>query len=139
MSKIDKMLQARQLLEDCGGYDTSIAGAIGEVYAEEVFSMVKAPRGEKGYDGFINERKVQVKGKERLKKPESSSYVAIRNSLKGMADDLLVVYWDLDDKSLKHIGPVEISRITGSQRQNEIRYYIHNIRKAFSENSPDNN
>ena len=130
VSRLEKMLQARRLLKECGEYDTSIAGAVGEVYAEDVLSMEKAPRGERGYDGIINGRKVQVKTKERLRLIESASYVAISSKCAGIADDILVIYFD-HDESLKHIGPVDISRIEGSRTPRETRYSVKKIRRAF--------
>jgi hypothetical protein len=53
MSKLKDFLEAYRLLGKHGDYDTSIAGAIGEAYAEERLGMEKAPAGEKGYDGWI--------------------------------------------------------------------------------------
>jgi hypothetical protein len=131
MGKLQKMLEARKLLKECGEYDTAIAGAIAEVYAEEVLSMEKAPRGARGYDGFIDGRRVQVKGKERLRSNESASYVAISLNSAGLAEDLLVVYFDYDDQ-LRHIGPVEIDLIVNSKpNARETRYSVRNVRAAW--------
>lgn len=131
MSKIKKMLQARQLLKECGEYDTAIAGAIAEVYAEEILSMEKAPRGERGYDGFISGRKVQVKGKEWLRQSESASYVAISLKCAGHADDILVVYFD-QNGDLAHIGPVDIKQIDKpTVNARETRYSVKKIRAAW--------
>jgi len=135
VNRLEKMLQARQLLKECGEYDTSIAGAVGEVYAEDVLLMEKAPRGERGYDGIINGRKVQVKTKEWLRKTESASYVAISSRCAGLADDLLVVYFDHDD-TLNHIGPVEISSVEGTLTPRETRYSVKKLRAAFEGKSP---
>ena len=131
MNRIEKMLEARRLLKECGEYDTSIAGAIGEVYVEDVLGMEKAPRGAAGYDGVLNNRRVQVKTKERLRQSLAASYVAISNKNIGLADDLVVVYF-LDDDSIKHFGPVEISRIHYSERDMQRRYTIKSIIEAIS-------
>jgi len=131
MTKIQKMLAARELLKECGEYDTAIAGAIAEVYAEEILMMQKAPRGERGYDGIINGRKVQVKGKEWIRKNESASYIAISVNCTGLADDILVVYFDEGD-NLSHIGPVRIENIDkGYKNSRETRYSISQIRLAW--------
>ena len=131
MNRLEKMLQARQLLKECGDYDTAIAGAVGEVYAEVMLSMEKAPRGERGYDGVINGRKVQVKGKEWLRHHESASYVAISLNCVGHADDILVVYFD-QNGDLAHIGPVDISKIEKKNtNMREIRYSIKQIRAVW--------
>lgn len=130
MNRLEKMLQARQLLKECGEYDTSIAGAVGEVYAEEILSMEKAPRGERGYDGIIDGRKVQVKTKERLRKTESASYVAISSKCVGLADDLLVIYFDSDDK-LNHLGPIAIDQLVGTKTPRETRYSVKHLRSKF--------
>ena len=66
MSKLELILEAKAILRKCGNYDTSIAGAIGEIYAEEKLGMVKAKKGEKGYDSILNGKKLQVKTKESL-------------------------------------------------------------------------
>ena len=47
-------MELRKQLRELGDYDTSISGAIGEIYAEEVLGMVKADKGTKGIDGHIN-------------------------------------------------------------------------------------
>jgi hypothetical protein len=131
VNRLEKMLQARQLLKECGDYDTAIAGAVGEVYAEVMLSMEKAPRGERGYDGVINGRKVQVKGKEWLRHHESASYVAISLKCVGHADDILVVYFD-QNGDLAHIGPVDIGKIEKKNtNMREIRYSIKQIRAAW--------
>ena len=50
MSKLEDFLKAYHLLGKHGDYDTSIAGAIGEAYAEEALGMEKAEAGTKGID-----------------------------------------------------------------------------------------
>ena len=59
--RLQKMMEAFKLLRECGNYDTSISGAVGEVYAEDVLGMDKSERGMDGIDGWINGRSVQVK------------------------------------------------------------------------------
>ena len=54
--RLQKMLQAFRLLRECGNYDTSISGALGEVYAEEILGMDKGKRGLEKVDGWINGR-----------------------------------------------------------------------------------
>jgi hypothetical protein len=62
--RLKKMMEAFKLLRECGDYDTSISGAVGEVYAEDVLGMDKSERGMDGIDGWINGRSVQIKTKE---------------------------------------------------------------------------
>ena len=137
MNRLEKMLEAKRLLKECGNYDTSIAGAIGEVYAEEVLGMTKAERGMAGVDGFINNRRVQVKAKERLRSRVSQSYVAITHDKVSLFDDLVVVIFDEEDK-VYHLGPIELSKITKYTSNNtQRRYSINNIIAAIeAENKP---
>ena len=67
MSKLDDFLEAYRLLGKHGDYDTSIAGALGEAYAEEVLGMEKAEAGTKGIDGIIDGRKFRLKAKHLVK------------------------------------------------------------------------
>ena len=59
--RLVKVLEAHAMLRDLGNYDTSIVGAVGEIYAEVVLGMKKAERGQKGFDGIIKRRRVSVK------------------------------------------------------------------------------
>src|SRR5690349_20746464 len=102
-----EIMEIRRRLSALGNYDTAIAGAIGEVYAEEVLGMEKAPRGATGYDGTLAGRRIQVKSKEHNNRPRSRSYIAIRTGKETMADDLLVVV--LAGDKCEHIGPVPIA------------------------------
>ena len=123
-SKLADFLEAKRLLGRHGSYDTSIAGAIGEAYAEEILGMEKAEVGTRGYDGWWNGRKIQVK----TKAPEdyypslNDQYAAIRNSNHGIADDLLVVMIDPGDNTLSHLGPRAIDDLDYHPTPIERRY-----------------
>lgn len=131
MNRLNKILKARELLRECGEYDTSVAGAVGEVYAEEMLGMKKAERGAAGYDGWINDRKVQVKTKEFYRKDPSSRYVAISRKNEGKADDLVVVVLDDGELgSVRHLGPIPIGKIKCSASQIQSRYYYRDILAA---------
>lgn len=132
MNKLEKALKARALLKECGEYDTSIAGAIGEIYAEDVLGMVKANRGESGYDGTINGRRVQVKGKEPFAKDEKRYYVAISHKNIGKAQDLVVVLLGVHGVE-GHIGSVPIEKLKdiGATTKTQIRYNISKIKTLF--------
>jgi hypothetical protein len=138
MSRLEKMLVARSLLMECGNYDNSILGALGEVYAEEELGMTKAERGQKGYDGLINNRRVQVKAKEYLRDAKSQSYVAINLKNINSADDLIVVYFK-NDGSLSHFGPVSLEGLhkMGYYKDNatQRRYGINKIMRFLEEES----
>lgn len=102
--KLSRILEAYRILSDLGDYDTSIVGAIAEIYAEEVCGMKKAPRGQVGHDGVISERRVSVKGKESDK---PGRYVALSESQRANADDILIVVL-CDDGRIIHYGPFPI-------------------------------
>lgn len=129
MNNLEKALKARSLLNDCGDYDSAIAGAVGEIYAEEVLGMIKAGRGTRGYDGKIGGREVQVKSKEPLSKKESVYYVGISHKNIGKAKDLVVVI--LGKEGVEgHYGPVPLERLDSiaSVRKTQVRYFISKIK-----------
>jgi hypothetical protein len=126
MSRLKKILELRKQLRELGNYDTSIAGAVGEVYAEEVLGMVKAPKGTKGIDGYINGRAVQVKTKEGKLRKDSATYASIRHGLENDIDDLVVIILNGDEVS--HIDPVPLSEIPYSDHKQGRRYFLHKIK-----------
>lgn len=126
MSRLKKILELRKQLRELGNYDTSIAGAVGEVYAEEVLGMVKAPKGTKGIDGYINGRAVQVKTKEGKLRKDSAIYASIRHGLENDIDDLVVIILNGDEVS--HIDPVPLSEIPYSDHKQGRRYFLHKIK-----------
>jgi hypothetical protein len=136
MSKLDDFLEAYRLLGKHGDYDTSIAGAIGEAYAEEVLGMEKAAAGTKGIDGIINGRKVQVKSKAPRKVYDrlSQQYAAISRKNRGLSEDLLVV---LIDKvgGITHLGPVSIDALPfgENKKTGERRYPLHHLEKTWKD------
>jgi len=121
-----------RLLREVGDYDSAIAGAVGEVYAEEKLGMLKAERGCRGIDGYIGGRSVSVKTKE--KAALNHHYVPIRESNYGVADDLLVVIIDGDDVS--HLGPIEFAKLEyyekpdGSERRYKITKIVEVVEKV---------
>ena len=123
MSRLKKILELRKQLRELGNYDTSIAGAVGEVYAEEVLGMVKAPKGTKGIDGYINGRAVQVKTKEGKLRKDSAIYASIRHGLENDIDDLVVIILNGDEVS--HIDPVPLSETPYSDHNQALTYYLH--------------
>lgn len=129
MTNLEKALKARSLLRECGNYDSSIAGAVGEIYAEEMLGMIKAARGQRGYDGKIGERKVQVKSKEPFTKKESAYYVGISHENRGKAEDLVVVILGLDGVE-GHYGPVALNDLDkiASTHKSQMRYFIDKIK-----------
>jgi hypothetical protein len=132
MSKLDDFLEAYRLLGKHGDYDTSIAGAIGEAYAEEVLGMEKAEAGAKGIDGIINGRKVQVKSKAPRKVYNSlaQQYAAITHKNHGIADDLVVVLID-QDSEITHLGPVPIDKLYYTETATERRYPLHRLKETL--------
>jgi hypothetical protein len=130
MSKLNDFLEAYRLLGKHGDYDTSIAGAIGEAYAEEVLGMEKAEAGTKGIDGIIKGRKVQVKTKAPRKEYNSLAhqYAAISHKNHGLADDLVVVLIDQDGE-ITHLGPVQIDKLHFTENKIERRYRLDGLRE----------
>lgn len=88
MTRFEKVIEAQRLLREVGDYDTAIAGAIGEVFAEEYLGMEKAPRGTAGIDGYIDGRTVSVKTREAHVR-NRELFVDIRKDKDGLAEDLL--------------------------------------------------
>lgn len=101
-ARLKQVLKARAILRSLGDYDTTIVGAIGEIYAEEQLGMVKATRGQMGYDGKIGKRTVSVKAKESDKK---GRYVTVSKVNRHSIDDLLIVVLR-SDCTFEHYGPV---------------------------------
>jgi hypothetical protein len=136
MSKLDDFLEAYRLLGKHGDYDTSIAGALGEAYAEEVLGMEKAEAGTKGIDGIINGRKVQVKSKAPRKVYNSlkQQYAAITHKNHGLADDLVVVLID-QDSEITHLGPVPINKLHYTENEKERRYPLHRLKETLEGSS----
>jgi len=125
-NKLEKIFQVLQDLHALGAYDTNIAGAIGEIYAEEVLGLIKAPRGTKGYDGTINSRKVSVKTKEHDRTPKSRAYAQIEAKNFDLIDDLLLVFIH-NNESCSHLGPFALAEIKHlgktSAKRTSLRFY----------------
>ena len=132
MTKLDDFLEAYRLLGKHGDYDTSIAGAIGEAYAEERLGMKKVPAGTKGVDGTINGRKVQVKGKSPRVKYNGLAgiYAAIPHNNHGLAEDLVVVLIDKDG-DITHLGPVPIDTLKYRENAQERRYPLNYLERTW--------
>lgn len=128
MSRLKKILELRRQLRELGSYDTSISGAVGEIYAEEVLGMVKAPKGAKGIDGHINGRAVQVKTKDGKERSDSAVYASVRHGLEKEVEDLVVVMIQGDE--VTHFGPVPLAQIPYADHKQGRRYYLNKI-KAY--------
>ena len=104
---LDQILKAHAILRQLGDYDTSIVGAVGEVYAQDVLKMEKAGRGQAGYDGIIGNKRVSVKTKESDK---PGRYVELSEKSRGDVDELLIVMLCSDGR-IVHYGPIPISQL----------------------------
>ena len=135
MNKLNDFMKARALLAKHGHYDTTIAGAIGEAYAEEVLGMVKADARTKGYDGMLNGRKLQVKAKMPREEYEkiNQHYAAISHKNVGHADDMLVVMISPEGK-LSHLGPMAIDDMKFTKNDVERRYFLGQLGKPIIQN-----
>lgn len=127
--RLQKMLQAFRLLRECGNYDTSISGALGEVYAEEILGMDKGKRGLENVDGWINGRSVQVKTKEIrddwYEKHLSSRFVQLREGKQFKVDDLIVVMVHPWQIWTHYHGP--ISELQMRPANGVVRYHLHQM------------
>ena len=128
-SRLKKMMQAFKILRDCGNYDTTISGAIGEVYAEEMLGMDKGKRGRDSVDGWINGRSVQIKTKEIkddwCKKPLSARFVQLRDGKQHNVDDLVVVMVHPERVWTHYFGPIGFLQARPSN--GVVRYHLHQM------------
>ena len=133
MDKLEKILRIYAQLKELGDYDTTIAGAIGEVYAEVKLGLRKAPRGTKGIDGWINERGVSIKTKEHDKRLHSEVYGQISNKNldnKDLQDILIVI---LDENNIPmHYGPCLIEKLNGRSNEKSKRFFLNDIKKSMA-------
>ncbi len=129
MSRLKKIMELRRQLRELGDYDTSIAGAIGEIYAEEVLGMVKADKGTKGIDGHINGRAVQVKTKDGKPRPNTQVYAGIKLN-KHLAQDLVMIMIEGDE--ISHVGPAPIDELPFYENKTERRYYLSKLKEYLS-------
>ena len=127
--RLKKMMEAFKLLRECGDYDTSISGAVGEVYAEDVLGMDKSERGMDGIDGWINGRSVQIKTKEIrdnwVEKPLSSRFVQIREGKQNNVDDLIVIMVHPTSVWTHYYGA--ISALESLPSKGVVRYHLHRM------------
>ena len=127
--RLRKMMEAVRLLRECGNYDTSIVGAVGEVYAEEVLGMDKSDRGYGSIDGWINGRSVQVKTKEIrddwCAKSLSSRFIQIREGKQVAVDDLVVIMVHPDRVWTHYYGA--ISALEAKHSNGVVRYHLHRM------------
>ncbi len=130
-SRLEKILRIRAELKELGDYDTSIAGAVGEIYAEEILGMQKVPRGTAGFDGHINGRRVAVKAKEENNRRPSETYVEVREKVLDQVDDLLVVELANGIRPT-HLGPIPINELAGRpNKSRKTRYYLSEIKRVL--------
>lgn len=101
-ARLSEVIRALSILRRLGEYDTTIAGAVGEIYAQVELEMKKAQRGQKGFDGTINGRTVSVKTKESNK---PGRYVTVDPLHRHHVQDLLIVIMRTDGL-FEHYGPV---------------------------------
>jgi hypothetical protein len=134
MSKLKKILKIRKELKELGDYDHSIAGVVGEIYAQEILDMKKAEKGTKGYDGIIHGIRVQVKTKDGKQRSDSGHYAQIDpRHLKIFPDlHLVIVLIDEDGQPHGH-GPVPLSAMEPSIHKQGLRYSLKKIKMAESQ------
>jgi hypothetical protein len=96
---LDIVFRAKQL----GEYDSNVIGMAGEIVAEELFGMIKAPAGTKHIDGTVATptgiRSLQVKAwsDARIKKYKKGTF--FRLPIQKKADDLLIILFHASTKT----------------------------------------
>lgn len=127
--RLQNMIDALKLLKSCGNYDTTIVGAIGEVYAEEILGMEKGARGFPAIDGWINGRAVQIKTKEIdeswLTKPLSQRYVQVSKGKEVSVDDLIVIMVHPERVWVHFYGAIKnlVPRVS----KDKLRFHLHEM------------
>lgn len=136
LCRLAKVQLAYRLLVECGDYDNSVMGAVGEVYAEEVLGMEKAPKGTKGYDGWLNGRRLSVKAKVSEAHSDSGTYVSISDKSRENVDDLVVVFVSKDGSLDRVIGPFPLDWTRSRQHSQGPRYVVSDMLKAIERGGP---
>ena len=125
LSDADLLAHITTLMALRGVYDTNCAGAYGEALAIACYGLIKAPCGTKGFDGYINGRRVAVKT--RTPSPSKRQHVEVDHP--DATDDLMVIH--LHDDGTHDMYRAPIANIKSSQRpRGARRYTLGNIRKA---------
>ncbi len=88
--------------------------AAAEMWAEMHLGMVKADKGQAGFDGTLPEgRKLQVKSRRHGAHGDAGTYITLPESTLELADDVLVVFVDHETCAVERaIGPVPICSLS---------------------------
>lgn len=114
---------AHRVLHDYDGSGT-LMGAIAEIWCEIHLGMSRAPRGEKDIDGILpNGRTLQVKAKKSGAHRDSATYITLREH--HGADDVVVLFIDLEGQIARTIGPLECDSL--KRRGNKGRCYVSDM------------
>ena len=105
--RLQQAIDANKIVRSLGDYDSAIVGVLGEVYAEEIVGMKKAPRGKTAIDGHIGTRRVSVKAKESDKQ---GRYVEISAKKRSEVDELIIVVLRQNGE-IWHYGPIPMNSI----------------------------
>ena len=125
MGKFEKTMDF--FFENCLDFDTGLAGMIGELFAIEKLGMIKAPRGSKGFDGWINDRKVSVKTRQPTSVPSSAHYAGVKVRHVGLADDLLSISIGADRSIEYRLAPFSEWQYAETKDGNEYRYKLNKM------------
>ena len=135
MKKWEIVLGWRNQLKEWGEYDNSLGGTIAELFAVEELGMEKAPAGEKAIDGWIMNRRVQVKAKDSRKiyrNKDTKHYVQIKIEHKELIDDILLIFVTdegLDERYLFEIKKVEPKKTSDGKY---LRYVLRDIKFSLN-------
>ena len=132
LSKLEAAQLGSRLLNPDDQYDGAANGALAEIWASCELGMEKAARGQNGFDGWINERKLSVKSKTYPQHYSASGYVPILPQSFDQFDDLLIVFIDSSAQVRRAIGPFpfdEEIRQLGRRRDGRryTRFHINDI------------
>jgi adenylate cyclase class IV len=108
---------------------------IGELYAESYLGLIRAKKGQSGFDGIIKKKRIQVKTKDGGNASDTGVYFSIPNKNYKSFDQLLGVRILTKERNAvknslqSHIGPIPKNalRKIETKRKNERRYYLSDL------------
>lgn len=120
-----------EVLAVSGFYDSGLAGPTGEAIAEKYYGLIKAPRGTKGFDGWINGKRVTVKTKE-PNPARPNPFVTVKDP--SLADLLMVIVLEAD--GTHRMAMADLATLVPSKHNQGNRYTVKKVfAKAIEEQS----
>lgn len=133
-TKLGKAQLADRLLRECGNYDNSVIGVIGEVYSVETLGASIAPKGQVGFDCWLNGRRLSVKTKVSGAHSDAGTYVTISDKARKHVDDLIVIFVAETGVIDRVVGPLPLESVSARPHKSGPRYVISDLVKAMEAN-----